>query len=282
MLPNTFMLQNQKGGNGKTFLVKHYVYKKAIDNPNEKFLLIGLDPQNELAKEFLTDDDFNYFYNNPLSKQNGNNKVEEENTLYNTLINRKDLAICKTKLSNLDIVPNTILLADADIQLATAIDHKEERLNKALDKIRHLYTQVILDGIPSLGMIALNGLRAANFLAIIIEPGQYSLQAVEKLDDTIEQIIKGTFNHNIKTLGIVLNKYLDRDNVSRDTIKELNESFGSSNVVFKTLIPRRNIVGKTEGNGITTFEYDPENDINIALSNFVKEVEERIKLLQRA
>lgn len=274
------MFQNQKGGVGKTLIVKHYAWRKAKLNLDKRYLLIGLDPQNEQAKEFLTEDTYNYIYNNPLDREeDSDNRIEKSNTLFRTLIDKKPLAISPTKIENLDIVPNTILLADADTQLATAIDHKEERLHESLKKVEHLYDEIIIDGLPSLGMIALNGLRAADYLVIVIEPGQYSLLAVEKLDDTIEQIIKDLWGHDIKTLGIVLNKYLDRDNVSKDTIKELNDAFATSNIVFKTHIPKRNIVGKTEGQGVTTFEYDPTNDINIAIDNFLTEVQERINLL---
>ncbi len=273
---NVLFVQNHKGGIGKTTISFNFAFHQA--RKGKRILYIITDPQNELASWLLRKSDFDYIYKNPT--ETPDNTIEKTNTLYNTLIKRQDLPVYQSVYENIDVVPSTIHLVGADIELAAAQDHTEQRLKKQLDKIKNNYDLVIIDGQPNLGLIVLNAFVAANHLIIIVEPGEFSLGAIEKIDQTLNELIYTEYEHDINVLGIVVNKFLDRDIPSRETVAELLEAYSKDNLVFKTHIPSRNMVQKAEKKNVPVVLLDPKNDFATAMDDFCDEFDNKIKLLK--
>ncbi len=166
----------------------------------------------------------------------GVNKGEIEHCIYDVLVD--DVAIQdvlqKTDLDNLNVIPATIQLAGAEVELVPAIS-REIRLKKAIDSIRDDYDYVIIDCPPSLGLLTLNALTAADSVLIPVQCEYYALEGLSQLLNTI-RIVQKHLNEDLQIEGVLLTMLDARTNLGIQVIEEVKKYF--QNKVFNTIIPR--------------------------------------------
>ena len=121
-------------------------------------------------------------------------KITKDQTIYTTILERQPLPIHKTAIPTLDIVPSHILLSNTDVELTTAKDHREARLKRELDQIKHPYDFVFIDCPPALSWLTLNAFTASENVIVVVSPGYFELDSIVQLNKTIAEV-KEFFNH---------------------------------------------------------------------------------------
>lgn len=251
-------ITNQKGGVGKTTTTLNIaIYLSRI---GKKVLVIDCDAQSNSSMFLLHTFDEQF------------KDTAETETLYTTIINQKPLPVYKSSYINIDIVPSSILLSGADIELAVARGMRENRLKKQLDIIKDNYDVILIDCPPALNMLSLNAYMASDSFIIIIDTGSDSLAGLPQLSLTIDSIIKQSLEHEINFLGIILNKYKDpaKDLPSRN-ILQIIEASPLKSKLFRSYLPYRNIVENAKALHKSPFEY-PINDYSIAMEYLIKQI----------
>src|SRR6266550_2913969 len=150
---------SQKGGVGKTSTAISLA--AGLARKNKKVLLIDIDSQANSSKVLVP----NY------------QALPKEQTLFATILHRLPLAVYPTPIPNLDIVPSHILLSNTDVELTTAIDHREERLKRELDTIKDRYDYVFIDCPPALSWLTVNAFTASDHVIIVVSPGYFELDS---------------------------------------------------------------------------------------------------------
>src|SRR3954464_13859933 len=148
-------IASQKGGVGKTS--SSISLSAGLARKGKKVLLVDIDSQANSSKVIIND--------YPA--------IPKDQTIYATILNRSRLPVHKSKVGNLDIVPSHILLSNTDVELTTAIDHREERLKRELDQIKHQYDYVFIDCPPTLSWLTINAFTAADKVMVIVSPGYF-------------------------------------------------------------------------------------------------------------
>jgi chromosome partitioning protein len=146
-------IASQKGGVGKTS--SSISLAAGIARKGKKVLLVDIDSQANSSKVLLKD----------------YQAIPKEKTIYTTILERNPLPILRTELENLNVVPSHILLSNTDVELTTAIDHREERLKHQLDPIKGRYDFVFIDCPPTLSWLTVNAFTAADKVMVIVSPG---------------------------------------------------------------------------------------------------------------
>jgi chromosome partitioning protein len=175
-------IASQKGGTGKTST--SISLAAGLAHKGKKVLLIDIDSQANSSKVLLPD----------------YQKSSKEQTIYTTIIERHPLPVLQTQVNNLFIVPSHILLSTTDIELTTAVDHRESRLKNQLDKIKDQYEFVIIDNPPALGWLTLNSFTASDKVLNIVSPGYFELDSLVQLSKTLAEV-REYFNPNLELLG---------------------------------------------------------------------------------
>ncbi len=228
---------NQKGGVGKTTTAINL--SAALAKLEAKVLLIDIDPQGNATSGL------------------GLSKKDIKKCIYNALVDEmhvKDIII-QTRWTNLDVLPASIQLAGAEIELVSMVS-REYKLKKALSPVADNYDYVIIDCPPSLGLLTLNALNAANGILIPIQCEYYALEGLGQLMNTIS-LVRKHLNEELRIEGVVLTMYDIRTNLSEQVADEVRNYF--KQYVYKTVIPRNVRLSEAPSYGQHIIEYDPKS-----------------------
>lgn len=225
---------NQKGGVGKTTTAINL--GASLAKMGEKVLLLDIDPQGNATSGL------------------GMRKKEISACIYNVLVDGVPLnnVVLSTRWENLNVVPATIQLAGAEIELVSMIS-REEKLKRALAVTRDQYAYVLIDCPPSLGLLTLNALNAADGVLIPIQCEYYALEGLGQLMNTIN-LVRKHLNERLQIEGVVLTMYDTRTNLSEQVAKEVRDYF--KQYVYKTVIPRNVRLSEAPSYGQHILEYD--------------------------
>jgi chromosome partitioning protein len=209
-------IASQKGGVGKTSTAISLA--AGIARKGKKTLLIDIDSQANSSKVLLP----KY------------SSLPSEKTIFSTIIERKPLAVSKTDVPNLFLVPSHILLSNTDIELTTALDHREARLKNELDPISKEYDYIIIDCPPTLSWLTINALSAADRVIVVVSPGYFELDSIVQISKTIKEV-RENFNPNLDLMGFLF-AMSDPTVNAATSLQVLRQTY--TDKVFKTVIPR--------------------------------------------
>jgi chromosome partitioning protein len=252
-MSKTIAILNQKGGVGKTTTtinVAAYLAKLG-----HSILIVDLDPQGNATSGL------------------GIDKQSLENTTYDVLFGTVNVAhiIKDTSLAGLHILPTNSQLAAAEVDLAIE-ERREFRLKESLDTISYDY--ILIDCPPSLGLLSLNALTAANLVLVPVQAEYYALEGLGQLLDVIQRVRQG-LNSNLELLGIVMTMYDSRTSLSEQVMAEVKKHFGQK--LFKTVIPRNVRLAEAPSFGKSILEHDKWSKGARSYKSLAKEIEERAK-----
>lgn len=245
---------NQKGGVGKTTTNINLGACLAIKG--KKVLMLDIDPQGNTTSGI------------------GVQKKNLEYTVYDLLVTDNfdtKKAIIHTSVPGLDIIPASVNLAGAEIELVQ-LEGRERRLKKTIDKVRDDYDYILVDCPPSLGLLTINSLTAVESVLIPIQCEFYALEGVSQLVSTIN-LVKKSLNSNIEIEGVILSMFDGRTNLSVQVVQEVKKYFGSK--VYATVIPRNIRLAEAPSYGMAITEYDPKSKGAQAYQEFADEFLER-------
>jgi len=249
-MATTYAVVNQKGGVGKTTTTVNLAAYLATFG--KKVLLVDIDPQSNASVGLGVD------------------RSQIKDCLYSVLIDGADPqdVIIKSNISNLDVLPSTPRLAGAEVELV-AIEPRETRLKGSLASIQQNYDIIVIDCPPSLSLLTVNALTAANEVIIPIQCEYYALEGIAQLTHTLE-LVRESLNPSLKIRGIVLTMFDPRTLLSSQVAEEARKYFGSK--VFKTVIPRNVRLAEAPSFGQPIIFYDPGSKGAEAYENLCREV----------
>jgi len=181
--------------------------------------------------------------------------------------------IKNTKYKGFDLAPTTPELANAEVEI-TSMQKKFVRLRDAIRSVEANYEYVIIDLPPSLSLLTVNGMIAANYLLLPVQTEFYALEGVAQLLETMKLVMKQA-NPNLKLLGVVATMYDKRTSLSTQVFEEIKKYF--KNLTFKTTIPRNVRLAEAPSHGVPVGAYDKFSKGAKAYKEFTKEVEARTK-----
>lgn len=203
----------------------------------------------------------------------GISKKDTKYCIYQVIVNEQPIAsvVRRTGIPNLEVVPATIQLAGAEIELVSAIS-REMRLRRAFEPIRDKYDFIIVDCPPSLGLLTLNALTAADGVLVPIQCEYYALEGLSQLLNTI-QLVRRHLNPVLEIEGVLLTMYDARTNLSQQVAEEVRSFFGKK--VYSTVIPRNIRLSEAPSYGKPIILYDERSKGAEAYRGLAKEMVER-------
>ncbi len=253
-LSRVFAVVNQKGGVGKSTTAVNL--SATLGEAGQKVLLVDLDPQGNATSGF------------------GLNKNERQLCIYNALLGDAAMSdiIEPVEIENVFVVPATIQLAGAEIELVSAMS-RENRLKSILEDVQAEFDYVIIDCPPSLGLLTINALTAAEGLIIPIQCEYYALEGLSKLLDSV-RLVKTHLNPSLEVFGVVMTMFDSRTRLASQVVAEVKDFFGPK--VFETLIPRTVRLSEAPSFGQPVNMYDPSGKGAEAYRSLAKEVMDRV------
>lgn len=230
-------IANQKGGVGKTTTAVNLA--ACLASKGRKVLMLDADPQGNATSGL------------------GFDKRDIKKCIYDTLINdvmMKDVLL-HSDYENLDVIPATIQLAGAEIELVSVMN-REGRLKNALERVKHDYDYVLIDCPPSLGLLTINALTAANSVLVPIQCEFYALEGVSQLMNTIK-LVQRNLNPALKLEGVLMTMFDQRTNLSNEVVGEVRKYFNTK--MYNTIIPRNVRLSEAPSHGQPVIVYDPKS-----------------------
>jgi chromosome partitioning protein len=225
---------NQKGGVGKTTTAVNLAAALAVEE--KRVLLVDADPQGN------------------ATSGSGVPRKQTRKTLYNLLVLDESVAnvVLPTEIPLLWVLPADKNLAGAEVELVESVN-REYKLKELLGKVKNDYDYIIIDCPPSLGLLTINGLTAANSLLVPIQCEYYALEGVTELFDTLARLRRG-LNPQLTIEGLLLTMYDERTNLAAAVAQDLRDFYGSQ--VLRTVIPRNVRLAEAPSYGKPIILYD--------------------------
>lgn len=254
-------IANQKGGVGKTTTTANLAHSLQVIT-GSKILIVDLDPQGNLGTSLGVDYESRKHYNSYtlLCYDHSPNEIYEN-------------FVMKTYIRNLDIIGSNMDLAAFNVEV-TEIPKKEFILLHKLRQIKHMYDYILIDCPPTLNMLSINTLVAADYVLIPMQCEYLSLEGLVQLMHIIN-LVQDKFNPALSFLGVLLTMYDQRNNLSHLIIKEVQDYLKDK--VFKTLIPRSVKISEAQSYGQTIITYDAKGAITKSYQSLAKELMTKLK-----
>lgn len=228
---------NQKGGVGKTTTSINLA--ACLAEKGKRVLAVDMDPQGNLTSGLGVDKD------------------SVEKSIYELIIGEVDIkeVINKEVLENLDIIPTSIDLSAAEIELI-GVDDKEYILRNAIDQVKDQYDFVIIDCPPSLSMLTINAMTTADSVIVPIQCEYYALEGLSQLIHTVE-LVKDRLNSKLEIEGVVFTMYDARTNLSLQVVENVKDNLDQN--IYKTIIPRNIRLAEAPSYGMPINLYDAKS-----------------------
>src|SRR5947209_14863408 len=243
-------IASQKGGTGKT--TTSISLAAGLARKGKKVLLVDIDSQANSSKVLL------HHYPH----------IDKDQTIYTTILQRQPLSLHPTQIPNLEITPSHILLSNTDVELTTAIDHREERLKRELDQVKDRYDFVFIDCPPALSWLTVNAFTASDKVIIVVSPGYFELDSLKQINSTLTDV-RTFFNPGLQLLGYLFTMSDPTKNATT-SLQIMRQTYTDD--VLKTVIPRNTDIRDAHFNKQDIFSFNAEAKAALAYEKLIREI----------